>query len=206
MPLALSLCRGAGGECARAVAPAADLTERIERTLTDADWAGHVRDLAGESLRHHHRLKVTVSACPNACSMPQIADFGLIRARTPVMPEKCSGCAKCIRACAEKALSMSARNAPLLNERACLGCGECIAACDMEAIESGAEGWRVLLGGRMGRHPRLALESEGLFTTDEAMTVLRAVLERCKNRNIRRVADLDPSATDARDIVREARG
>ena len=33
----------------------------------------------------HHEFRVSLSACPNACSRPQIVDIGLIGAVTPVL-------------------------------------------------------------------------------------------------------------------------
>jgi dissimilatory sulfite reductase (desulfoviridin) alpha/beta subunit len=38
----------------------------------------------------------------------------------------------------------------------CVGCGACVPACSREAIESDGVRLHILVGGRMGRHPRWA--------------------------------------------------
>ena len=54
-------------------------------------------------LKMHHEFRVSISDCPNACSRPQIADLGLIGARSPmVADEPCSECGACVEACREE--------------------------------------------------------------------------------------------------------
>jgi len=88
--------------------------------------------------------------------MPQIRDIGIIATRTPqaVRPE-CDGCGGCTQACREGAIAMQAGRAELHTDR-CVGCGQCLGHCPSRALESGPVKLRILVGGRMGRHPRWA--------------------------------------------------
>lgn len=122
----------------------------------------------------HHRFKVSVAGCANCCSEPQIKDFGLIARAMPVLgPGTCVECGACEAECKEGAVTV-ADGAPTFDRARCVGCGGCAEACDAEAIVK-AVGYDVLVGGRLGRHPRLAaLVAEGASLESGI-----AVLEKC---------------------------
>ena len=103
--------------------------------------------------RSHERVKAGFSACPNACAAPQIKDFGVIAFIIPHLdPEKCVSCGKCHEACRENAIDFNGY--PSFNEN-CIGCGDCMRACDQNAISGDIE-FRIMAGGKLGRHPRFA--------------------------------------------------
>ena len=56
----------------------------------------------------------------------------------------------------------------------CVHCGSCIAACPTGTLEAGKKGYRVLIGGKLGRHPRLARELPGIH---DAETVVRMITD-----------------------------
>ncbi len=49
-------------------------------------------------------------------------------------PNKCTGCGKCVEACAFGAIKMESGK-PVINSALCEGCGSCALACPLDAIE-----------------------------------------------------------------------
>ena len=176
-PCAIKVCRGASS-CPRAVTDA-DPSRDIEAVMARSGWSGFLHSGVG-TIRHHHQFRVAVSSCPNGCTQPHIADFALVAfAGIGLSPEACTGCGQCVEACAENALDLE--GGIRLDPSACLGCAACARVCPEGALTVTATGWRVLLGGKLGRHPRLAHEL-GVFDTADAMTVLEKVLATLMSR------------------------
>jgi dissimilatory sulfite reductase (desulfoviridin) alpha/beta subunit len=168
----VKVCRGAT-RCPHAVL-GQDLSAELEAVLAGSGWP---RFLAGMNrpIRHHHQFKVAVASCPNGCSQPHIADFGLIAcARIGIEPARCSDCGHCVAVCAEKALNLKDRIH--LDSSRCLGCAACARVCPEKALRVDETGYRVLLGGKLGRHPRLAHEL-GFFSLQDSLHVLAKVLD-----------------------------
>lgn len=167
----IKVCRGA--TCCTHAVIGTDISDDIRTVLDRSGWAGFLTS-GVRPVRHHHQFRVAVASCPNGCSQPHIADFGLIGCTTvAVAPEDCSSCSLCVAACAERAISLD-RGLRLDHSR-CLGCEACVRVCPTGALRTAGKGWRVLLGGKLGRRPRLAHEL-GTFALPEAMAVLERVL------------------------------
>ncbi len=114
-------------------------------------------------LRHHERFRLSCCACPNGCTRPHVADLGLVAARQAAVLEiACTGCGICVDACPDRAIAMADGTA-VIDADKCLGCGACARVCQRSAILAGSTGFRVLVGGRLGRRPRLALELPGIL-------------------------------------------
>ena len=45
-------------------------------------------------------------------------------------------------------------------------CGSCCRVCLSGTLQVGRRGWRILLGGKLGRHPRLGAELGGIFSRE----------------------------------------
>jgi dissimilatory sulfite reductase (desulfoviridin) alpha/beta subunit len=125
----------------------------------------------------HHEFRVSISDCPNACSRPQIANIGLIGAARPEISDApCTGCGACVAACRESAIDLKdADTGPVIDYDKCLACRKCCKVCPCGTLREGQRGWRILIGGKLGRHPRLGMELEGIFLKDKAI----AVVEKC---------------------------
>jgi dissimilatory sulfite reductase (desulfoviridin) alpha/beta subunit len=39
-------------------------------------------------------------------------------------------------------------------------CGKCVKVCPSGAMEEAEKGWRIMVGGKLGRHPQLGRELE----------------------------------------------
>lgn len=170
-PRAYKFCRGTTGGCPYSLVNGAPALEAIERVVREAIAAGTACDPDGLGGTHHPGLRVAVAGCPNACTEPQTKDVGIIAIKVPtgVGPD-CNGCGRCETVCREEAIRITDGKAQIVPAR-CVGCGQCISECPFGAIGSQPVRFRILVGGRMGRHPRWA---EQLCIADGA-DVVKAV-------------------------------
>ena len=178
-------CFGSDG-CPNRACEANGLAENLEDLLKQADLKEFLKQRVPGPLRFHHEFKVSISDCPNACSRPQIADLGLIGACRPEVDEdaECTGCGACLDVCDEGALSLTNEGIVLDADR-CVSCGQCLAVCPTGALREGGRGYRVLLGGRLGRRPRLAGEAPGIFPVSRIPDVLEQCLSHYKSNNLK---------------------
>lgn len=160
----IEVCRGPLPGCANRAAADDGLALDVDAVFVTRGFGAGLRTLVGERIRPRHEFRVAIADCPNACSRPQIADLGLIGAEEPVVTnETCHQCMGCVHACSEGAVSHPGR-LPIIDPARCVGCGACCRACLSGTLQVGRRGWRVLLGGKLGRHPRLGTELEGVFS------------------------------------------
>ncbi|MEW5724476.1 MAG: 4Fe-4S dicluster domain-containing protein [Thermodesulfobacteriota bacterium] len=172
-----------------------NLARRVEEILEGADLKSFLKEKVGGPLKFHHEFRVSISDCPNACSRPQIADVGLIGARRPKVLDEvdCSGCGACVETCQEGAVTLpEGAERPVLDSARCLACGQCLKACPTGTLAEDQAGYRVLVGGRLGRHPRLAQELPGIRSAEEALETIERCLAlyRAHNRKGERFADV----------------
>lgn len=173
----IKACRGiSGGNCRFAIQSDDTLPEAIKKVVEQTGWDGFIRTQITGPLLHHHTFKVAVAACPNGCSRPHIADIGIIRAKQPVLiASACSHCGLCGRICPDKAISYN-QGEPVFDLEQCMKCGLCMEKCPERAISASEDGYRVVLGGKMGRHPRLASELGGIFCKEQVLAIIAECL------------------------------
>jgi len=180
----LETCFGPGG-CPNRAMDSDRLVERLEQILKRADLRKFLETRVKGGLKHHHEFRVTVADCPNACSQPQIKDMGVIGAAEPVVSEEpCTRCQRCVEACAENAVSVKdSEEMPSIDYEKCVRCGKCVEVCPTGTMAAGQKGYRVMLAGKLGRHPRLAEELPGLYQEDEVVGILENCLDYYKKRS-----------------------
>ena len=67
-----------------------------------------------------------------------------------------------------------------------------MAVCPTASIAAGQTGYRVQLGGKLGRHPRLAVELPGIYDEDGVINIIQDCIDfyKAKSRSGKRLADL----------------
>lgn len=174
--LKITACNGTKGGCRFALPHTEGLAGRLADAVYRAGWPDFLKSRLGGRIHAHQALSVGVSACANGCAKPQIKDFGVIAASKPLVIESaCIACGLCREACPDSAISLHEGPARV-DPEVCLSCGRCAAACPEKAIIPESEGLRVLLGGRLGRRPRLAVELPGLYNSDQALELFERML------------------------------
>ena len=169
----IDACFGAGG-CPNRTIGSDRLLQRIESLLKAEDLLGFLRKRVKGDLKFHHEFRITLADCPNACSQPQIKDIGIIGACTPrITDEPCTMCEACIQVCRENAVTLlPGKVCPDIDFDRCLHCGSCMRVCPTGTITEGTKGFRVQLGGKLGRHPQLAKELPGIYSEDQVLQIV----------------------------------
>ncbi|MFH1490536.1 MAG: 4Fe-4S dicluster domain-containing protein [Pseudomonadota bacterium] len=180
----LEACFGAGG-CPNRAVVGGKLMERLEKALREAEIRKFLEKNVTGGLKHHHEFRVAVADCPNACSQPQIRDLGIIGALEPdVGSNPCTLCGACAEACREEAATLGeAGDVPVIELNRCVKCGRCIDVCPTGTLAAKRSGYRVQVGGKLGRHPRLAMEFPGIYTEDEVIEILHRCLRFYKEKS-----------------------
>lgn len=116
-----------------------------------------------------HKFKIGVSGCPNSCSKPIENDVGVMGGVLPVWDkEACVSCRLCVSICPVKAIEET-DSAFVLDENKCIYCGLCIKNCSTSAWTAKKTGYTLLLGGTLGKKPRLGTRAKALIETKEEL-------------------------------------
>lgn len=173
----IKACNGAQG-CRNAILKESELAGEIAGVFAARRFDEFLKTHLSGPLRSHHQLKVAISYCPNACSQPQIADLGIILAApVRVTDNPCSFCRACVKACIEEAIVLDPATGPAIIPANCLHCGKCGQVCPTQTIERGEPAFRFLVGGKLGRHPRLATELPGLHAKSRILSMVGRCLD-----------------------------
>jgi anaerobic sulfite reductase subunit C len=177
----LDACFGPSG-CPNRAVISDSLVKSLVHVLQKADLFSFLKEQVGENIKFHHEFRVSVADCPNACSQPQIKDIGIIGAIAPGITEiECTQCGECLENCPDDALVIV--DSVSINQEQCMACGKCISVCPNGVICENVKGYRVLLGGKLGRHPQLAREIPGIFNDQEVLQIVEACLDLYKNKS-----------------------
>lgn len=177
----LDVCFGPNG-CPNRAAISDSLIQSLEHVLQKADLLSFLKEQVGDNIKLHQKFRVSVAECPNACSQPQIKDIGIVGAIAPAVTEKeCNLCGECVENCPDDAIVLD--TSVYINQEQCMACGKCITVCPNGVFCENKRGYKILLGGKLGRHPRLAREMPGLFNDQEVLQILEACLDLYKNKS-----------------------
>jgi anaerobic sulfite reductase subunit C len=177
-------CFGPTG-CPNRAVDGEDTAKELEKELEKRHLKDFLKARVQGPLKMHHEFRVSLSCCPNACSRPQIADFGIVGASRPeVTNETCNQCQACLEACSEGAITLTNQDdKPQFDYKRCLFCGQCLKACPTGTLGEGTAGFRVQVGGKLGRHPQLARDLGAIFPQEEMLKKLNEYLDLYQTQN-----------------------
>jgi len=174
----LETCFGIKG-CPNRVTNSKNLINNIEKILESKHLKEFLEKKIKGTIRIHHQFSVTLADCPNACSRPQIVDIGIIGTSYPdISDSRCKGCGNCVDTCEEEAISLlESPSFPVIDPEKCLGCGQCVKNCPTKTIIKGKTGYRILIGGKLGRHPQLGYELKGVFSEEQVLSIVEKAID-----------------------------
>jgi len=113
-------------------------------------------DLTTTAVMPHSEFRVNVAGCTNACLSPYFSDFGILGSYdVELVPEKCTGCGRCVNYCSIGAITMK-DHLPIFDKSICIRCAGCEEFCPESAIAVNEMGYKVVVGGSGARHPKIA--------------------------------------------------
>ncbi len=110
------------------------LLDELATACKDASMCGLGQTAANPVLstlryfRREYEAHILEKRCPAGVCVDLI--------RYVVLPDKCTGCLACKRACPNDCISGTLRDVHLIDQAKCIKCGACFEACKFEAIEA----------------------------------------------------------------------
>ena len=127
----------------------------------------------------HGKFKISFAGCHSDCTRAKGADIGFIGEIEPGWSErKCIGCGLCAKACLEGAIISDKKTGkPVYDASKCIFCGDCIKICPTSAMHEKKVGCGLYVGGKWGRHPRIADLITHLFPAKDIIPVIKKTID-----------------------------
>ena len=157
----ISACCGAV-ECCSGIMPTEPLARRIQQELSTVELPAP--------------LSIAIAGCPNACTLPLLADLGLVGAAMPEPLDHIEGSPPDGDfICPEGAITYDGRRA-VWNRDLCIYCGQCTERFGSGSWPVARQGFMLYAGGRTGRHPKLGTLAAEFLSEDEAFNAVASAL------------------------------
>jgi Fe-S-cluster-containing hydrogenase component 2 len=159
------------------------LIPAIREKLKSLKVTDLMMDLTTTAVMPHSEFRVNVAGCTNACVSPYFSDFGILGSYdVELIPEKCTGCEKCVNYCSIGAITMK-DNLPAFNEAICIRCAGCEEFCPESAIGVKEMGYKVVVGGYGARHPKIAQTVTEHTDLDGVLNILEKTVNLIRNKS-----------------------
>ena len=123
------------------------------------------------------KIRIAISACPNACTSETLNEIGNTGLRKPIREEgNCTGCGTCVQFCREEAISVCDGRVVMIEDR-CLECGTCVRSCLYDLLQSKPTAYKITFGGRRGRHPKVGLHLITVNSEEAVLLVVDAIID-----------------------------
>jgi ferredoxin len=151
-----------------------ELKPEVEQKLKELDVTGIITDklTLKRPISQHHKFVVSLAGCANGCVTPETRAFGLSGVMKPLINDnECSQCYLCVDRCKQNAIILR-KGRPEIDTSVCDYCGQCIKVCPKSVFEPAQAGFRVFVGGRLGRFHQPGFV---LFRITDKATVMKAL-------------------------------
>jgi len=151
-----------------------ELIPEIEGKLRELEITRIITDKLSlkRPISNHHKFVVAMAACANGCVTPEVRGFGISGVIKPkINASECSECYLCVDGCKQNAIRLRIGH-PEIDFSACDYCGRCVKVCPNNVLEPEQTGFRVFVGGRLGRFMQPAFV---LFRITDKVTVMKAL-------------------------------
>lgn len=171
-------CRHELAQCPNALIDTSEWRMAIEDWVQASGLSERLRArVTGDKLLYHHKLRIAIAGCPNGCSRPQIADLAIVGGVRPAFDaQACTACGECVAVCPDQAITMN--DTAQADPNLCQGCHACLTACEFEAVSLSEPFVRVLMGGKLGRHPHLARCVAEVSTPTQLIDLYQSAVDR----------------------------
>lgn len=130
------------------------------------------------------KIKFAVAGCPNACAKPQENDLGVMGVLKPgLYTDECTACGTCTFLCPEKAIVVEGTKIEILWDK-CNLCGACVGACPSDLIFGEWRGYKIFVGGKIGKHPKLGEELTIARSPQETVDMFRRIIDWSKRNTL----------------------
>ncbi|MCL7414522.1 MAG: 4Fe-4S binding protein [ANME-2 cluster archaeon] len=124
-----------------------------------------------------HKFKISIAGCSASCAKPQENDFGIMGGVEPKwLKEECTGCGLCQEICRMDAIIVEDGVVTFDREK-CDLCGDCISSCPTDAWVINKTGYTLLIGGKVGRFPQLAVKFVELVDESQLFEILDKTIQ-----------------------------
>lgn len=124
-----------------------------------------------------YKVKIGVTGCPNNCGKAREADVGVMGVRVPKWERgDCIECNLCVNLCAVNAIT-AIDGTYVRDEEKCIHCSACTVRCPKGCWTAQSFGYQVLIGGTLGKRPRLGVPlTDPVATQEEAVALVEKTI------------------------------
>lgn len=129
-----------------------------------------------------HKFKLGTTGCPHNCAKASENDIGVMGGIDPVWDKpSCIDCNLCVNVCPTSAITKEGEDY-ILHEDKCINCSICTKTCPSNSWQIKKQGYVVVIGGTMGKIPRIATKLTGVIETqEETMKYVESAFQYYKN-------------------------